>query len=418
VARAFTFIHAADLHLDAPFAGVDASDPRVSDALVTSTYDAFERIVTLAEERRVDFVLVAGDAFNSRNKSYRAQARFRAICERLDRAAIPIFLVQGNHDPADGWSANLPMPATVHYFRTDAVERVEVSDPDTGDTLCALYGRGYATAATKTNLVRGFERDAADGTAIGVVHANVGGQEGYEPYAPCSLDDLRAANMDYWALGHIHKPMLLQEQPPIRYAGSPQGLNPKEDGPHGCWLVTMESGAVREQEFVETSVVRWARAEFDASGADDLDAVAGRLRDVCQEFRADAEGRPVILRIDVTGRTAAHAELTHGTTFAELVGELRDEQLAEEPWVWVDRVRDRTRAVLDVEFLRGVEDFTGDLVRIADDLTAEPQEATALVQEALGGIDGAFGGCARDERLLIERARDICLDRMIGGEDR
>jgi len=418
VARAFTFIHAADLHLDAPFAGVDATDSRVSDALVASTYDAFERIVSVAQERRVDFVLVSGDAFNSRNKSYRAQSRFRGTCERLDRAGIPIYFVQGNHDPADGWSANLPMPANVHYFGTDAVERFVVSDPESGEALCALYGRGYATAATRTNLVRGFERDSADVTAIGVVHANVGGQEDYEPYAPCSLDDLRAANMDYWALGHIHKPMLLQENPPIRYAGSPQGLNPKEDGPHGCWLVTMEAGAVTEQEFVETSVVRWAGSALDVSGAVDLDEVATQLRDVCQRSRHEADGRPVIIRIDLTGRTAAHVELARGTTFAELVAELRDEQLGETPWVWVDRVRDRTGAVLDVEFLRGVEDFTGDLVRIADDLLAEPEAASALIQEALGGIDGAFGVRSRDERLLIERARDVCLDRMIGGEDR
>jgi len=417
VARAFTFIHAADLHLDAPFAGVDATDPRVSEALVRSTYDAFERIVSLAEERRVDFVLVAGDAFNSRNKSARAQLRFRAGCDRLDAAGIPIHLVQGNHDPADGYSANLQMPQNVHYFRTDAVERVEVSDPVTGEPLCAIYGRGYATAATKTNLVRSVERDAADATAIGVVHANVGGQEGYEPYAPCTLDDLRAANMDYWALGHIHKPLLLQESPPIRYPGSPQGLNPKEDGPHGCWIVQMEMGAVIAQEFVETSVVRWAGARLDISHASDLDAVSGALREACRGFRDDAHGRPVIARIDLIGRTPAHGELSRGAALADLVAELRDEQMAETPWVWMDRVRDLTRAVLDIEFLRSVEDFTGDLVRITDGMLADPDAGAALITDALEGIDGAFGSLPRDNRALIEQARDICLDRLVGGED-
>ena len=418
MARAFTFIHAADLHLDAPFTGVDATDPRVSEALVRSTYDAFERIISLAEERRVDFVLVAGDAFNSRNKSARAQLRFRAGCDRLDAAGIPIHLVQGNHDPADGYSANLQMPQNVHYFRTDTVQRVEVVDPATGEPLCALYGRGYATAAIKTNLIRSIERDPADATALGVLHANVGGQEGYEPYAPCTLDDLRTANMDYWALGHIHKPLLLQESPPIRYPGSPQGLNPTEDGPHGCWIVQMENGEVITQEFVETSAVRWAGAQLDISDASDLDAVSAALRAACRGFRDDAQGRPVVARIDLFGRTPVHLELSRGAALSDLVTELLEEQMAETPWVWIDRVRDLTGAVLDIEFLKGAEDFTGDLVRIADGLLADPEAGAALIADALEGIDGAFGSQRRNDRALIEQARDICLDRLLGGEGR
>ncbi|MDP2232384.1 MAG: DNA repair exonuclease, partial [Actinomycetota bacterium] len=223
MARAFTFIHTADLHLDAPFAGIDAADPRVREVLVDSTYAALDRIVSVAVERGVDFVLIAGDAYNSRDKSLRAQLRFKAACERLSSAGVPVFIAQGNHDPADGWTANLTFPQSVRYFATDAVERIEVLDPESGEPLCALYGRGYATGPTKLNLARGFKRESADENAVAVLHANVGGQADYESYAPCTMDDLRAAGMDYWALGHIHKPSELSDSPRVRYAGSPQG---------------------------------------------------------------------------------------------------------------------------------------------------------------------------------------------------
>lgn len=418
MARAFTFIHAADLHLDAPFSGVDARDPRVRDALVESTYDALEAIVALALGRRVDFVLIAGDAFNSRDKALRAQLRFHAAAQRLREAGIPIHLVQGNHDPADGWSAHLALPDNVHYFATDLVQRVPVTDPDSGAELCALYGRGYATAAIKSNLARGFRREPGDETAIGVLHANVGGQEGYEPYAPCTLDDLRAAGLDYWALGHIHKPSDLCAAPRIRYAGSPQGLNPKEDGPHGCWLVTMERGAVTAEEFVETSAVRWARTTLDLSAIEGMDALHAALRSACGAVRSDAGGRPVILRIDLVGRSSVHAELSRGSTLEDLIRELSDEQMAETPWLWIDRVRDLAKGTIDIEFMRGVEDFAGDLVRITDDLMADPPAAAALLAEALDGIDAAFGTREHDVTGLLEQARDVCLDRMVGGEDR
>ena len=47
--------------------------------------------------------------------------------------------------------------------------------------------------------------------------------------------------MDYWALGHIHKQEVLAENPWVVYAGSPQGINPKETGPHGCFVVEISA---------------------------------------------------------------------------------------------------------------------------------------------------------------------------------
>lgn len=414
MARAFTFIHTADLHLDAPFKGIDAGDPRVRDTLVESTYAALDSIVTLAIARRVDFVLVAGDAYNSRDKSLRAQLRFQSAMERLSGEGIHVYVVQGNHDPADGFSARLELPPNVHYFSTAAVETFEVKD-EKDRVLCVLYGRGYATAATKTNLAKGYAR-SGEATSIGILHANVGGVEDYEPYAPCSLDDLRASGMDYWALGHIHKPSELTDSPPVRYCGSPQGLNPKEDGAHGCWVVTMDGGRITDSEFVETAAVRWARARIDISALDTVDAVRSALAQECASARDEAGAVPLIMRIDVIGRSEAHTAISRGTDFDDLVAELRDEQLACTPWLWLDRVRNLTRPALDVDFLLGVEDFTGDLARTARDFQADPEQASKLLAEALTGIDGAFGRRDRDAAALIERARDECLDRLVGGE--
>ena len=413
--RPVRFVHAADLHLDAPFAGVDASDPRVKSALIASTLEAFERIVALCIDEHVDFLVISGDVYDS-SRSMTAQLGFQRQAVRLAEAGIPVFIAQGNHDPADGWSAGLTLPESVRYFSTREVERIPVERD--GEALCTLYGRGYEHAAEGRNLAKGFVRDAADVVAIGVLHTNVGGRDGYEAYAPASMEDLRAARMDYWALGHIHKPEVLSEAPAIVYAGCPQGRSPKEDGVRGCYLVEL-TGHHAEMRFIPTCSIVWERLTVDASSAADIEDVRRALRAACDGARSRADGSPAIVRVDLVGRTEAHASLVRGTVLEELVRDLREEQLASGRWVWMDRVLDRTTAALDVDVLRASEDFAGDLVRMTDDLLADPALLADLVASTLGPIEsslGANGDADFAAASLLERARDVCLDRLEGEE--
>lgn len=408
-----TFVHAADLHLDAPFQGIDASDDRVRSALIAATYEAMDRIVALCIEEQVDFLIVSGDVYNSRDKSLRSQFRFQAATQRLAEASIHVYVAQGNHDPAEGWSAGLPMPETVHYFSTNKVEAMPFERD--GQVVCSLYGRGYAKAAEKRDFARDFRRAPEDRTAIGVLHTNVGGREGYEDYAPASMDELRAARMDYWALGHIHKPDILCDDPRIVYAGCPQGLNPKEDGPRGCYLVTCDGASVT-QRFVPTHSVMWLRDTCDVSASQDISQVRGCILASCDRAREQADGRPVVIRLDLVGRTDAHGDLARGTAFADLVSEVRDQQLSGEPWVWIDRLLDLTDATHDIDAYREAQEFGGDLVRLADEIAADPRRLAEMLASAVGPLEASVGdldlGMTAEE--LLARARDVGLDRLAG----
>lgn len=414
MADRLTFVHAADLHLDAPFRRVDAAEPRVRDACVESTFAAFERIVDVCLERQAAFLVIAGDAYNTAERSFRAQSRFRAGAHRLAESGVRVFMVGGNHDPASAGSVSLEMPDNVHYFASGTVERVAFPSED--DPACVLYGRSFARSRETANLALEFRKAEGDPFAIGVLHANVGGNQQYEPYAPCSLEDLLAAGMDYWALGHIHQHQELATEPPVVYPGSPQGLDPNEAGEHGCVVVTVGSTGV-STEFVETGRIAWNRQIIDLADAVTLDDVLASLRGSCEGTREASEGRPVLLRVDLVGRSEAHAGLARGAAFEDLVAEVRCEQLAISPWVWLDRVRDLTRPALDLDRVRDGADFAADLVRIVDDLTAD--EVAAMLDEVLDPIRSA----ARDVELdfdaasLLERARDLCLDRLLAGEE-
>lgn len=413
--RPVRFVHAADLHLEAPFAGVEASDPGVRAALVASTFESFERVVSICIDEAVDFLLLAGDIYdNARN--FTAQMQFQRQAQRLHEAGIPVYVVEGNHDPESARPRDIGLPPNVHYFSTREVERLEVVKD--GEPVCALYGRGYAKASESRNLAAGFKRGVDDAVAIGVLHTNVGGREGYEDYAPSSMDDLRAAGMDYWALGHIHKPEVLSEVPAVVYAGCPQGRSPKEDGRRGCYVVELRQGQA-DIEFRPTASIEWSRVTCDVSAVADIDDLRDVIRTACDRLRQDADGRPVIVRFELTGRAPVHATLGRGTNMADLLADLRDEQVAGSPWVWVNRITDRTAAVLDIEALRAEQDFSGDLVRLADELDADPSRLTALVDDVLAPIQTALGEVDLEmtTQEILARARDLCLD-ALEGEDR
>lgn len=413
------FVHAADLHLDAPFQGIAAADARIGGQLADATYEAFRRIIDVCIEREVAFLVIAGDAYNSADKSLRAQLRFRSEMERLAEAGIDVFIANGNHDPQSGWSAGLVMPDNVHVFSAKAVERFEVVR--SGEVVAAVYGRSFARAAETENLALDYKRDVGDPVAIGVLHANVGGNTDYDPYAPASLEDLRASGMDYWALGHIHKQEVLAENPWIVYSGSPQGLNPKETGPHGCLVVEVGADGTATLEHVETGPVTWARLEVDVSCAAGIDDVRALIVAALDAQREDA-GRNCVARLSLIGRSSAHADLARPGIGTQLFEELQGEAALAEPWLWLDRLDDVTAPPIDLDALRGGPDFAAELVRISDELAGDLAALTELVGEIAAPVATTLTGyepsAAPPE--LLERARDAALDLLLaqGGDAR
>ena len=67
---AITFLHAADIHLDSPLRGLERYEHAPVDRIRGATRRAFERMIQLAIDRRVDFVLIAGDLYDGDWRDY------------------------------------------------------------------------------------------------------------------------------------------------------------------------------------------------------------------------------------------------------------------------------------------------------------------------------------------------------------
>ncbi|MGH2465208.1 MAG: metallophosphoesterase family protein [Candidatus Limnocylindrales bacterium] len=359
------FVHTGDLHLDSPFLGLGEAVPeRISSALRDATLRSWERIVRLALDEQVDAVLVAGDVFEGANRTLRAQVAFRDGLERLARERIPSFVVTGNHDPLSGWEPAVAWPSLAWRFGAQEVtSRPILRD---GVELARVHGISYAVRDVSRNLAATFRRDGDEPFAIGLLHANVGGIEGYGNYAPCSISDLLAGRLDYWALGHIHKHGLLRaKDPTIVYCGNPQGRDPGETEPRGCYLVDVDDAGHVKAEFRAMDVVRWQRLSVSIERIATEDELVLAVGDAIESAATQA-GRSVVALTTLTGRGPMHASLRRTGVLRDLLDLVRQRFGAGEPFAWLETLRDQTRPSIDLAVRREAGDLLGEALREFD----------------------------------------------------
>jgi DNA repair exonuclease SbcCD nuclease subunit len=388
--EAFSFVHAADLHLDSPFAGVGEVAPEVAEVLREATFRAFASVIDACLRHRVDFLLVAGDIFEARDRSLRAQLAFRDGLKRLSDAGIRAYVVHGNHDPLDGWSATIRFPEITHVFPGGAVSSVPVNRD--GRTIAVVHGISYDTQEVRENLAVRFPQEKHGTFSIALLHCNVDSNPAHDNYAPCPLRDLSGAGVDYWALGHVHARSVLREaEPAVVYPGNTQGRHPGETGAKGCYLVRVDTGGTPRLTFIPTDVVRWDIQDVDLTDVDTDEDLLRELARACCEIRDRAEGRPVVCRLVLTGRTRLFQHLVRRGYLQDIEHELRKSEGAEEPFVWVERLELRAKPTMDVEARRQAPDLVGSLLRKVDEYRSNP-EALRTLREQLSAVEGAMRG--------------------------
>ncbi|EOW1566141.1 exonuclease SbcCD subunit D [Listeria monocytogenes] len=251
------FLHMADLHLDSPFIGLSTLPQPLFSAIQESTFQSLERITTVAIKEAVDFVLIAGDIYDSEDQSVRAQARFAKEMKRLEAANIPVFMIHGNHDFIEKHKEKLALPSNVHVFS----EQVEIMSHKTATGVSVnIYGFSYNERHIRSSRVGEYKIQGDSDFHIALLHGSeVSSSEEHDVYAPFRVQEISKKGFDYWALGHIHKRQLLAESPSIYYPGNIQGRNRKESGEKGASIITL-SEASTTIDFIGTSPIIWEEA--------------------------------------------------------------------------------------------------------------------------------------------------------------
>ena len=300
------FLHTADIHLDSPLTGLPDYPGAPVDEIRNATRQAFRNMTNLAIDRKVDFVVIAGDLYDGNWKSYDTGLVFRKQMARLNKADIPVFLVLGNHDAQSRITKSLELPDNVHVFSHRKSETVKIEN-----LRVALHGQSFKSQEVTENLSSNYPKPVEGWFNIGILHTAAEGREGHLPYAPCSVGELLAKGYDYWALGHVHKREILADAPYIVFPGNLQGRHIRETAPEGkgCTLVSVDEGGKTTLSHEAVDTVRWDAVTVDVSSVESMGALVERARNELIKARDEADGRLLAARVTLEGDTKLHERL-------------------------------------------------------------------------------------------------------------
>ncbi|MBK7674690.1 MAG: DNA repair exonuclease [Candidatus Accumulibacter sp.] len=410
------FIHCADIHLDSPLRGLELYDGAPAQEMRQATRRAFANVVDLAIDRAADFVLIAGDIFDGDWPDFNTGLYFASELRRLAEPDIRVFLGYGNHDAVSKLTRSVPLPKNVFSFpsnrpATEVIESLGV----------AIHGQSFATEAVSTDLSAAYPAPRAGLLNIGVLHTALSGREGHQPYAPTTADRLTDKGYDYWALGHVHSREIVRQSPWIVFPGNTQGRHARETGAKGCMVVDAEPGVgIRSVEFVPTDVARWHQLGIDIAALASEDDLHAAVQAEVRAAQVAAGDRLLALRLTLTGRGPLHHAIVSNREAirAQLAASIGE---ASAGMAWLEKVRIKVTAPLDLPRLAERDDPIGLLIRSIESLQVDPGRLQSLAESVLSDLGqklpvelrGAEGAWALDSSEALADALANARERLL-----
>ncbi|MDA8165736.1 MAG: exonuclease SbcCD subunit D [Desulfobacteraceae bacterium] len=313
------FIHTADIHLGKTYRNSPGESERYEDF-----FRCFDGIVADALAERVDFVLIGGDLFHTGQILPRTFARTIASLQPLKDAAIPCIAIEGNHDWIHrrdniSWMEALSHMGYLRLLRpgrtAEGGYRFDPFDHEAGIGgrveigSLAIYGLGYIGAQAGSHVPRLCE---AVTTANNLLLFHVG----IWKYSPVEIGNMTleeahplAERFGYVALGHGHKPYVIETPAGRPYAfnpGAPERVNfGEEKYKKGYYVVTFQEGRFTPE--LRPTVPRpMLVATVDLDGAATPEEALSRFRGQLQEKIEPGDPRRPLLELKLAGRVGFH----------------------------------------------------------------------------------------------------------------
>ncbi len=326
-------IHFADLHLGVENYGrIDPAtglSSRLNDFL-----SALDHLVDYALENRIDLIIFCGDAYKTREPTPTQQRELAKRIARLSEGGIPVFLLTGNHDLPNAFGR----ATATEIFDTLAVKNIYVANrPDIYKIQTAsgpvqiialpwLKRSALLSREDMKTLNAEQVRQKMQQVLTDIINSKVselspdipsvlaahvwvtGAQVGSEGLMSIGqehsllLSSVAQPELDYVALGHIHKRQVLSENPPVVYAGSLERVDFGEENEGKGFYVVVISQASSEKgrqvsfEFHPVKGRSFLTIEATLS-PDDIDPTATLLKTIAEQNSAIDEA---VVRFNIT----------------------------------------------------------------------------------------------------------------------
>ncbi len=314
------FIHTADIHLGKTYRNSLGEAERYEDF-----FRCLSGIVAVAVGENVDFVLIGGDLFHTGQILPKTFAKTIEILQPLKEAGISCIAIEGNHDWIHrrnniSWMEALSEMGYIRLLRPSRNEaggyRFDQFDAETGSGGYLeigglnIYGLGYIGANAGSHVERICE---AVTTANNLLLFHVG----IWKYSPVEIGNMKieeahplAEKFGYVALGHGHKPYVIETPAGKPYAynpGAPERVNFGEQKyEKGYYFVTVAGGKF-SPEFRPSDPRPMLVEAINLDGAEDADRALDRFREqVKDKLLGQTDQRAPLLELKLAGRVDFH----------------------------------------------------------------------------------------------------------------
>jgi DNA repair exonuclease SbcCD nuclease subunit len=261
-------LHTADWQVGKSFSNFEGDAGAL---LRTQRIKTIEHIAQIANERRVDVILVAGDVFETNAV---ADETLRRTLNAMQAFKGSWVLLPGNHDAAlsDSVWTRLPRLGTTENIRLATMPEPIILLNDRLAILPAPLQRRHESS----DLTEWFDAAVTPSGAfrIGLAHGSVANRLPQQSEAPNVISDTRSdtAKLDFLALGDWHG--TLEIAPRTWYCGTPEPDRFRNNDCGNVLILTLaEPGQSPSIETVPVAQYGWKQFDYTVSGNEDAFAL-------------------------------------------------------------------------------------------------------------------------------------------------
>ncbi len=367
-------LHCADLHLDSRMTTVlpaEKARERRQEILQT-----FRRMISFAEECRAEAVIIAGDLFDRKTSSMAAGKTCISLIQ--DHPDIQFFYVQGNHDTGQVFAGQEDQLPNLHQFSPDRWTTFAMKDERVKITGIELTKENQSWIYGELNLEKNdYNIVILHGQTEDSIVRKTRAGKGNAGVIP--LRTLAGKQIDYLALGHIHKKSAgrLDGRGIWCYPGCMEGRGFDECGEHGCVLVDINP------DTHETSLAFYPLAsrtfhdlQVDISTCRDDQEI---LRFIRQELEESGCSSRDLVRIRLAGETRLAAEISTEV----LAGRLSH-------LFYYLKIENRAELLVDDSLYEADPSMKGEFVRLVRrDQTLTEEQKSEIIRRGIRLLTGA-----------------------------
>ncbi len=347
-------IHTADTHLGS---GMDSRFKKeIADERKAELRNTFKRLVEYAKAEGVSVIMLCGDVFDSDRPFKKDKEFFYGIVAA--NPDIDFLYLKGNHDISDAVPNERPenLKLFSEQWATYSYGDVDICGTEICPANSSSYYSSLVLDKNKYNIVmlHGQISDSVSGGDI-------------------NLKRLKNKNIDYLALGHIHKHSKgrIDERGEYVYCGCLEGRGFDEPGEHGFELLNIEGGRL-EHKFIPFSKRKINKTDVDITGCKNSFEAYTKIKSNIQFNRND------LYRINLVGEINFDVErLAYDA-----------EKLLADLCYFVS-VKDKTSRQIDVSLYENDLSLKGEFIRMVyAEQNLSSEEKMMIINCGLKALDG------------------------------